>query len=222
MAAGTHDLDLCQGSDEPHFLQYLDERGIGFDLLSAPYTIRMQIREPDRNGTIILDLTETPNANGSLIELEPDLILGPDAITTFVAGNVLIATGAGFVLQLADVQYDDEGVPQTPTLITSAVARLGDIVRIAGSTSNDGDKTLKTLTDADTLEALEALAVEAALGTVSIIRQGLIKITITNADTVLFDFDTAEFDIEIVSADVTPIVTRIIQGPVTLDGETTK
>ena len=224
MAAGKYKWKICQGADEPLDLQWLDANGLGVDL--STYTLRMQIRTPDRTATAtVISLTETPNANGSVIEALTDVIISPVTTTTFTAETATVnasiaATGAGFTVALAKVAYDDDGNSTSASLLTDAVARIGDIARVAGSTSNDGDYVISSVVDADTVRVLGSITTEAAVGTVSLIRQGLIRVTLDSADTEAFDFDTAEYDIEIV--DGAGIVTRILQGTVQLDKEVTR
>lgn len=224
MAAGKYTWKICQGADEPLNLQWLDANGLGVDL--STYTLRMDIRAPDRTAaTAVISLTETPNANGSVIEALTEVIIAPTATTNFTAETAttdatISATGIGFQATAPTVTYNDSGVPTSASLVTSNVAKIGDILRVAGSTSNDGDYTISGITDADTVSVLESVTTEAAAGTVSLIRYGLIRVTLDSLDTEAFTFDDAEYDIEIV--DGSGIVTRIIQGKVKLDKEATR
>lgn len=224
MAAGKFKWKLCQGADEPLNLQWLDANGLGVDL--STYILRMQIRSPDRSAAApVISLTETPNANGSVIEALSEVIIAPVSATGFTAATAaanaqISATGAGFTVSAAKVTYDDEGNPTSASLITSSVARVGDILRVAGSTSNDGDYVISSIVDGDAVRVLGSITTEAAVGTVSLIRAGLIRVTLDTVDTAAFDFDTAEYDIEI--EDASGVVTRILQGTVQLDKEVTR
>lgn len=220
MAAGKYKITICQGADLSLVMQWLDKYGLGSSL--SGHEIRMQIRSPDRSGAVVLDLSETPNANGSVIEALTDVLIAPVAVTTFGASNTLAATGAGFVASTPRVTYDSSGNPTVAALISTPVARVGDIARIAGSTSNDGDYVIASVVDADTITTLETLTVEAAAGTVSLIRKGLLRVYVNNADSTLLDFETAEYDIEAEDQSFPHYVHRVLQGGVKLDKETTR
>lgn len=224
MAAGKYPWKICQGADEQLVFQWLDARGLGVDL--SAYTLRMQIREPDRTAaTAALSLTETPNANGSVIEALTEVIIAPVATTSFVAATATVnaeigAVGAGFSLDEAEVVYSDTGVPTSARLVTTPVARIGDLARVASSTSNDGDYVISSIVDGDVVRVLGDVTAEAAAGTVALIRYGLIQITLDSVDTAAMDFTVGEYDVEIV--DGAGIVTRVLQGTFKVDQEVTR
>lgn len=197
----------------------------GTDLVSGPSEFRMQIRSPDRNASVVaLSLTSASNtANGSGIDIKSEQVIAPVAVSTFGASGSVEATNAGFQVQVTTVsELDSEtGDPKSLVDITENVAKTGDIARLTGSTSNDGDYRVESVTSEDAVVLRPAPTVEAAAGTIEILRQGRFEVVITAEDSDTFDFDAAEYDLEwIESPGAQPI--RILQGKVILDRNATK
>lgn len=227
MAAETHDIEICRGSVF-RMEQVLRDAVtlLGTDLTVAGAEIRMQIRNPDaKSDTIVISLTQTPTANGSVITITPEEEIPATAITTFAAAGVTTVTGAGFVVSTVVVTEldDDTGDPVDLTTTDIAVAKIGDLAVVAGSTSNDGNYRLWRVTDADTVTLLPAPTVEAAAGTLQVLRQGRFEVVITAEDSnaAIFDFEVASYDIEWVSATGEQPI-RILEGTVTVSHNTTR
>lgn len=227
MAAGKHNLTICQGSVFEHEFVLRDAvTRFGSDLISGPSEIRMQIRIPDRTAADppLFDVVSgTPTALGSSIDVSAEEVIAATAITDFQSDGVVEATGAGFQQSVLIVGELDPntGNPTSLTTITEDVAIIADKAVISGSTSNDGDYRVEEVQDADTLKLSPAPTVEPAAGTIRIDRQGRFALTITAEESDTWDFAAGEYDIEWVSSPGEQPV-RLVQGKVKLDKQATR
>ena len=176
--------DFCRGRDQEREFQWLDGYGLGIEL-TGNYTLTADFRTTqDPAEAPALSLSESANANGSIIEeTDPSVIAATAITTTDDASGRFVVTGAGFQVSQPNVPRDDgDGSPSTPTLLTLDVAEIGDRARVAGSTANNGDLTISEIVDADTIGVLEAL-VAATGGTLEVIRFGQVRIFVDALET---------------------------------------
>jgi len=224
MAAPKYKIKICAGS-----VYRLNETireavtKFGADLIGSSAEVRMMIRTPDRTAaTAVLSLTQVPTTAGSVLSFTAEEQVAAISVTTFGAAGAITATGAGFTeTVLVATGLNDNGDPIALEYIELPVVQIGDIARVTGSTTNDGDYRVASLVDTDNITVLPVPAVEAAAGTVEILRQGRFELLITAAESDAFAFDAGEFDIEYVSTPgAQPL--RLLQGSVTIDGQNTR
>lgn len=225
MAAEKFNITICQGSVFRLPFLYRDGDGFGVDLTNAE--IRMQIRTPDRDADppVLSLVSGASTGDGSTITLISESVIAPTAITDFGADGNVEATGAGFEETVTKVSAFDPDTGDPTQLVDEIekVAKIADLARIAGSTSNDGDFRVSSVVDEDNVVLNPEPTVEAAAGTIEILRRGRFEILITAAESDAFDFDRGEYDIEIVEDTTTPTEPiRLVQGRVRLDKQATR
>jgi hypothetical protein len=225
MAAEKLNLTICQGSVFRLPFTYRDGDGFGVDLSSAE--LRMQIRTPNRDEPdppLLSLVSGTSTVNGSTITILSTSVVGATAITDFGADGNVEATGAGFQETVTRVSgFDDNGNPTGLVDVVEDVAIPADLVTISGSTSNDGSYRIGSVVDPDNLVLSPEPTVEVAAGTIAVDRFGRFEVLITAEESDLWDFSSAEYDLEIVEDTTIPTQpVRLVQGKVRLDKQTTR
>lgn len=164
--------------------------------------LQLQIREDvaDNEATILADLNL---GNGGIV-LVPTLTAALALDTAFTASTTLVVAAATF--------RTDGVLP-------------GDLVTIAGSTSNDGARRVVTVTSETTLVLDGAdFTAEAAAGTVTVTNESRFQLVIVGGDGAasdLLDFegDEAVYDLYTLIAG---LLTRVMEGKVKLSRTVTR
>jgi hypothetical protein len=218
-----YNLTIHQGSLFDLSMELRDPGSLfGTDLSDS--TFRMQIRVPDRTGDpeVLSLVSGASTSEGSTINIFLDPIIGPVDVVKFhgngrieVDGDVFQETT--FVIPSLDANGDPTGIEE----VTRDIPEIGVLVRIQGSTSNDGDCRLLRVLSADEIQVCTRVKNEQAQGTVSVFHEGRFQIYITAEESEAWDFEVGEYDLEwLQTSEAEPI--RLLQGYVKVDREVTR
>lgn len=216
-------ITIYQGADfELEHTVRDEDTGLGVDITGG--TLRMQVRAPDvaaDPAVLALDSSTGPTAAGSTIEAVTPEIIAATAVTTFGADGAVTVTGAGFTEEKQVVVGVDEetGDPIAIATRTVNVAKPGDLVTIAGSSSNDGTYRVASVEDANTIKLLPEPVEEAAAGTLRVDRHGRVLAHVTAAESAAMTWEAGVYDVEL---ELGGEVQRLQQGRAVLYPEATR